>query len=382
MAQLLSLLALRHELALLTLRGPGDLAVDPVVARRSAIVTEIPRPGGELALFGRWKRLAQLGLALPGGTPAWAVDWRIPRFAEELRSVTRSWTPDVVQAEFGVMGQYLAAVPPPARRLLVEHDPGHRAAVEALRAAHGFARLPARAEVRSWSRYEQRVLANVDAAAVFTEYDRRALVAASPGLVVRRLRLGADLPEAPLDPLGTDPPTLLFVGSYDHPPNVDAALRLATGIFPRVTSRRPDARLVLVGPAPPPRLRAAATAGVEVTGLVDEVRPYLDRAAVVVAPLRLGGGMRVKVLEALAAGKATVASRLAVEGLDVADGRELLVADSDEEFADQILRLLGNPVERETLASEARRWAEQNLGWDAALDALDSLYDRLVESRA
>jgi glycosyltransferase involved in cell wall biosynthesis len=117
---------------------------------------------------------------------------------------------------------------------------------------------------------------------------------------------------------------------------------------------------------------------VVVTGGVPDVTPYLDRAAVVVIPVRMGGGMRVKVLEALAAGKAVVASRLAAEGLDVVHGRQILFAESDREFADATVELLLDVERRASLAAGARAWALENLGWDRVISAYENLYDSLT----
>jgi glycosyltransferase involved in cell wall biosynthesis len=109
------------------------------------------------------------------------------------------------------------------------------------------------------------------------------------------------------------------------------------------------------------------------------VTPYLDRAAVVVVPLRMGGGMRVKVLEALAAGKAVVASRLAVEGLDVVDGKQILLAETDKQFIDAIVQLLYYTERRTALAVCARAWACANLGWEGSIAAYDALYESLIQ---
>ena len=166
--------------------------------------------------------------------------------------------------------------------------------------------------------------------------------------------LRVEVPKRPLDPLGSSP-SVLFVGGFGHLPNVDAAVRLATQIFPRVRARCPEAALYLVGDKPPRRVRELAGDHVVVTGRVDDVTPYLDRAAVVVAPLRLGGGTRVKVLEALAAGKAVVASPLAAEGIEAVDGEHLLLAESDEELVDATARLLADPDARSSLGRRARQ---------------------------
>jgi glycosyltransferase involved in cell wall biosynthesis len=108
------------------------------------------------------------------------------------------------------------------------------------------------------------------------------------------------------------------------------------------------------------------------------VRPYLERASVVVAPLRLGGGMRVKVAEALAAGKAVVATALAAEGLEANDGNQLLLSEDAEGIADSVVSLLLDPHRRGALAARARAWAVERLAWEAPAMAFERLYDSLA----
>jgi glycosyltransferase involved in cell wall biosynthesis len=188
-----------------------------------------------------------------------------------------------------------------------------------------------------------------------------------------------EIPEGVTDTNGAES-AVVFIGGFRHPPNVDGALRLATSIFPLVRDRAPDAVLELVGAAPPDALLRARGDAVRVTGAVDDVRPYLDRAAVIALPLRIGGGMRVKTLEALAAGKAIVASPVALAGLDVVDGKHVFVAEQDHEFAERILRLLGDPALRRRLGKAARQFAIENLDWQERVRQYEELYARLVLS--
>jgi glycosyltransferase involved in cell wall biosynthesis len=122
--------------------------------------------------------------------------------------------------------------------------------------------------------------------------------------------------------------------------------------------------------------------GISVHADVPDVQPYLDAAAVVASPIRLGGGMRVKILEAITSGKAVVASPVALEGLAVRDGREVVVAERDSDFVDAIARLLRDPDRRVALAQAARRWAEQHLDPDAGVRAYEELYESLMTSRS
>ncbi len=268
-----------------------------------------------------------------------------------------------------------------AARVLVAVEAAGRTAADVERAAHGRQKLVRSLDLRAWRRYEPAALRQVDAVVCYTDRDCRELGQAVPEVTMETIPLRVDLPERSLDPLGAWPPAVLFVGGFGHLPNVDAAVRLATRIFPRIRALSPDAVLYLVGDKPPKSVARLASEDVIVTGRVDDVTPYLDKAAVVVAPLRLGGGTRVKVLEALAAGKAVVASRLAAEGVDAIDGQHLLLADSDEEMAEAAARLLADPAARESLGRSAREWALKALDWGATVAEYEALYRRMLTRR-
>jgi glycosyltransferase involved in cell wall biosynthesis len=218
----------------------------------------------------------------------------------------------------------------------------------------------------------------MDAVIVFAERDREALTPLAGNTPLVRIGIATRLPSTPLDPLGNpDHPRLVFIGNFVHPPNVDAAIRLTDSIFPAVRARVPEAMLRIVGAQPPPELLARARDGIDVTGRVPDVVPWLNAAALVVAPLRVGGGMRVKVVEALAHGKAVVASPRALEGLSLTDGVEAAVADIDDEFVTRIVSLLESPEARGAMARNARKWACDNLGDERWVAEYEALYDGL-----
>lgn len=381
MAQLLSGLAERHRVALLFLRGDGEPGVDNELNRRLERVEEFSRFGRNRAvgLRRRLQKQARAAAALVSSRPTWATHCAVPALSRRLRELARTWRPDVVHAEYHVMGQYLADLDgSTARRVLDEYEPGVGPARELWRSSRGFDRFRNRLDLRAWERFEGRVARLADAVVVFTERDRKALAPYAGSVPLVTIPLGTELPAQALDPAGAPPPAVLFTGSYHHPPNVDAALLLARSIFPKVRERRPDAALTLVGEAPPEELLATAGPGVTVTGFVPSLYPYLDAAAVVAAPLFRGGGMRVKILEALAAGKAIVASPLAVEGIGVTDGSEVILAATAEGFAEAILALLDDRDRRVALAGRARAWAEENLGRERWIAAYEGLYDTLT----
>src|SRR5207248_7030468 len=146
---------------------------------------------------------------------------------------------------------------------------------------------------------------------------------------------------------------------------------------PIVKRQHPGARLWIVGQLPPPAIMSRASGDVLMTGLVDDVRPYLERAEVVIAPLRLGGGTRLKIVEAMAMGKLIIATRIGAEGLAVNDGVDLLLGDTAGDFAAQVVRSLGDAALARRLGEAARRRAESQYSWHDAVDRLEHFYQEL-----
>jgi glycosyltransferase involved in cell wall biosynthesis len=378
-AQLVGRLAEANRVALVCLRGPDEPAVDAWVADRCERVVQVPRPR-----IGSRRMRARRLAGLVAGKPSWVADWNVRECHAELRALLEGWRPDLVHIHYQVMGQYLPALPGHAApRVLVAYEPAaSRAAAAVAGAPAGPRRLLRYADFLAWRRFERRLVGSVQAVAVFTERDREELSRLGAATAISVIPFGVEVPDQPLDPLGSGRDVVLFVGNFVHQPNVDAAVWLGSSILPRIRAVHPQATLELVGPEPPPELRALEGAGIVVTGAVAGVRPYLERANVFVAPLRSGGGMRLKVLEALAGGKAVVASRLASEGLDVRDGEELLLADTDAEVVEAVSLLLGDPVRRRALAERARRFALERLGWEHALASYARLHASLLSASA
>ena len=379
LAQILSGLTSRHRLALVYLRGSNEPPLDERLRAQCEVVEEVARPWTGTSIPQRGIRRGRRILSLLAARPMWVTDWASRAFAARVRALAEHWEPDLVHIEYHIMGQYLSALGAcKAPRVLTEHEPAERAAPYIVSSGTA-ARLLNLYDRRIWRQFERAVIRAVQAVVVFTEKDKEALERLVPEACIVTIPLGAEVPERPLNPAGSIAPNLLFFGNFVHPPNVDAAIRLARAIFPVVQARFRDLRLYLVGDRPPAELRRMANANVQVTGSVPDLAPYLDRASVFVAPIRSGGGMRLKMLEALAAGKAIVATPLAVEGLEVANGEHVCLAETDAEFCEAVSRLLASPEQRVFLAGRARAWACANLGWDTSMAAYEGLYSRLIE---
>lgn len=208
---------------------------------------------------------------------------------------------------------------------------------------------------------------------VVSEQDREELLGINPALKVDVIPNGVDVYEFRPRPTQRIP-ALLFVGNYEYAPNVDAAMRLATEIFPQVQKQIPAVRLWLVGNAPTAEMQALASDTIRVTGRVPDVRPYLARAGAFVSPLRLGAGIKNKVLEALAMGCPVVATPLSVDGIAVTNGQDALVSDGAALVQD-IVRVLQDDELRKQLSTNGRKLIETRYSWDRVAEMYLDLYE-------
>ncbi|MFQ6059008.1 MAG: glycosyltransferase [Anaerolineae bacterium] len=225
-------------------------------------------------------------------------------------------------------------------------------------------------------RYEAQVCRAYDRVVAVSPADAQALHRLAPGLEISVVPNGVDTDYyRPPYPLSPDPYSLVFTGKMDFRPNVDAVLWFCQEILPLIGRERPAVRFTIVGRDPHPRVLALARDHrVTVTGYVEDVRPYIARAAVYVVPLRMGGGTRLKVLEAMAMGQAIVSTTLGCEGVDLTPGREAVLADTAPAFARQVVALLDDEERRRALGERARRLVEARYDWRAIVPKLEAVY--------
>jgi sugar transferase (PEP-CTERM/EpsH1 system associated) len=182
--------------------------------------------------------------------------------------------------------------------------------------------------------------------------------------------------EAIENPYASGGPVIVFTGAMDYWANVDAVTWFAREVFPSVRSRVPGARFVIVGARPTREVRKLRSLdGVEVTGRVKDVRPYLAHAALAVAPLRVARGIQNKVLEAMAMARAVVASPAAVEGLAIPDELRGYVAESRGDFAEAVVALLLSAEAREPVGAANREWVLEHHDWSETLKPLEELIE-------
>jgi glycosyltransferase involved in cell wall biosynthesis len=284
--------------------------------------------------------------------------------AGRVRRVAAQEPPDVVVVEYAQLLPWVRGVAAP-RLVHASHnvESSLLASMAATRSLPG--RIALTAEAGAVRRLERELARDADTVSVVSAVDEARLPPTSARVVV--CPNGVDPGEA-LPP--SEEPLAVFVAQLAWTPNVDAATWLAGEVWPLVRQRRPDARLALVGRDPAPAVRALAGAGIEVTGAVPSVRPWLARSAVGLAPLRAAGGSRLKILESLDAGRPVVATRLGAEGLEDLVGTGVVVADDPAGLASAILDLFDDPVRAARLGREGHDAVAARYGWDATLAPL------------
>ncbi len=224
---------------------------------------------------------------------------------------------------------------------------------------------------------EIRLLGRVDAAILMTDADRQALARYTRSAALHVIPTGVDLdyfrpPERP-----AEGERLIFVGYFQHYPNVDAMLYFCGAVLPKIREQVPRAELLVVGSMPPREIRdLESIPGVRVTGYVPDIRPWMASSSVYVVPLRLGVGIRGKVLEAWGMALPVVATPLATAGLHAEHGKNVLVADGADDFAAHVVRLLKSPELRTRIGLQGRATAERYHSWERAAESLDALYRR------
>ncbi len=180
----------------------------------------------------------------------------------------------------------------------------------------------------------------------------------------------------------TEPGSIVFTGLMRYRPNVDGVIFFTRKILPHIVRERPDVTFTIVGMGPPKEVQRLAGPHVRVTGTVPDVRPYAERSEVIVVPLRMGSGTRLKVLDGMAMGKALVSTSLGCEGIAVSNGNNLLIADDPLEFARAVLRVLNDSNLRTRLAQRGRELVEREYSWEAIVPTLERFYAELLESHS
>jgi glycosyltransferase involved in cell wall biosynthesis len=335
-------------------------------------------PWGGFVPVGKWRnRLQGWYRLLLSRRPELVRTFPTESMRKPLIRLIEDLEPDVVEFE----GLYLAELIPEAGRLpvvLAQHDVDFEILKRGSRTTdslvHGIRDQLAWRKLR---RFETRWIRRFDVCTVVSPRDAVQLRELSPRTEFHVIPNGVDCdyfaPSGDAPP--RDPDSIVFVGTMNYGPNVDGVLYFCREIWPLILSQAPDCRLTIVGGRPLPEVTALQDLpGVTVTGFVEDVRPYFWRAALSIVPLRAGSGTRLKILESLAAGCPVVSTTIGAEGLSLAKGEEILIADTPAGFARAALSLTQSRETRARLAENGRRAVAEHHDWDRITELLEQAY--------
>jgi sugar transferase (PEP-CTERM/EpsH1 system associated) len=374
--ELVQHLARGNDVTLLAHAGPEDS--DKVEAMRAVCeevrTVSLARPPGATS------RAAQLA-SLWSPLPHHVLRVRSRELQAELNRLLACERFDLIQIESSPLAEL--RIDPDLPVVLDEHNIEY----ELLRrACETEAALPRKAfnwlEYLKLRRHEEASWGRVRAIAVTSDREARIVSQRLPHANVAVIPNGVNLEYFMPADNAVDPDSIVFTGLMSYRPNLDAAGYFAHQVLPLIRRSRPKARFTVVGWGSVEQIQAHVGPGVEVTGRVPDVRPYLRSAAVVTVPLRVGGGTRLKVLEALATARPVVSTALGCEGIDVRDGEHLLIRDDPKSQAEAVLELMAEPRSANILGQRGRNLVEQQYGWASSAGKLEALFDRVLEGRA
>jgi len=375
-------LAERHDVHLLSMYESAEEARPETLAHlRSfcARVDVMPAPRKDLSLPMLWRLLRSVVSVDP------YTVWRHYSAAYARR------VEDTVKAEaFDLVHCDILPIVYAVRRLdtrclvLTDHDVSHLKARRLARQRRNpAAKLFIHYEATKLRRLERLALRAVDLGVVVSDLDRRSLETLCADTPLAVVENGVDVEAFVPRPSVVVPNTLVWVGGFQHHSNYEAVRYFLETIYPSIRRAQDDVTLTIVGSDPPPSLQRLIRddPSVSLTGYVDDPLPHVQRAAVFVAPILSGGGTKLKVLEAMAAGKAIVSTTIGVEGIHGVDGEAFLIADRPDAFADAVVTLLRDADRCGRLGASARRIAETRYDWRAICDGMSAVYERAA-SRA
>lgn len=363
-----------HRVELLSLQRDGDPAdPDPTLCRQVDSVHCVPVP----SLRDPWAVLAMASRWIAGRQPLLSARYLCSPLRARFRDLVGR--ADLVHLDILAVAGLLAEVPAGVPVVLNQHNVEHRL----LQAQSEIESGRLRAQLLRWRAhelkdFERRACGAASRVLACSEVDALQLRELAPGATVEVIPNGVDLQRfAPRSPPNGDDRTLVFVGQMSWFPNRDGIAEFMASTLPLIRRHR-DVRLVVIGADGGMSVPSGQVDAVEFTGYIDDLRPRVLDAAVYVVPLRAGSGTRLKILEAMAMGKAIVSTHIGAEGIGLRDGIDALLADTPAQFSAAVCRLLDDRPLRMRLGAAARKTAEQHFGWDAIGERLLAVYDDVL----
>jgi len=376
------LAAAGHEVTLLAFSRESDTAASVAHLREFCDVHTAPMDRS------RWRDAYHAARSLPAGMPFLIARDHVPAMMSKVKELAATGAFDAIHADQLWMAPYAlaaraAAGAPPPRLVLDQHNAVFLIPQRLAKSERGpAAGWLLRREAQLLRRYEQETGRRFDEVVWVTAEDRAAVGLPEPpaGPRSRVIPICVDPLGAPALRRAANARRVTFLGGLHWPPNAAGIRWFVRDVWPRVRAAVPDAVLTVIGKSPPSELRrdsrppGGPSASIEVTGYVDDPAPYLAETAVFIVPLHAGGGMRVKILDAWAWGLPVVSTSVGAEGIDTLSGRDLLLADSPEDFAAAVVRAICEPELAAGLATAGRRKVEERYNWLVEYKAWNDVY--------
>ena len=373
-----------HQVILASFVRPEEEQYVPEVEKTCSQVYSIPIGRSRLADIGFWLR------SNIKGRPFFVERDDLKEMRAVVNQIIAAEQIDVIHADQITMAQF--AIPPKNSDSIswpTTIFDAHNAVwtiVDRLREnAPWFLKPVLSLETRRIQQFEGEIVQSFDHTLAVTKEDQQALLqiiqsAADKRLVEDKISvipIAVDTQQ--LQPAARKPNSMniLTMGTLHYPPNADGIRWFAREVFPLVKDKLPSASLTIIGKNPPAdfiQLAAEQPRSIKVTGYVPDLDPYMDEAALMVVPVRAGGGMRVRILEGFARAMPMVTTTIGLEGIEAQHGTEILVEDTEDGFSDAVIELLSNPDLQNQLAKHGRILAEQKYDWQAVLSKLGTLY--------
>lgn len=365
---LISRLAKRHEVTVVALTHAPEDEENARVFRETVPDTHT------FPAHRKWDGPVMLR-SLVGATPYKVRRFHNRAMERKVRELLASGDTDVVHCQNFYTAQYVQGVRGTARVLYTENFESLLLERYAETKRNPLVKAAILWEQQRTQRYELKVCEWFDRTLAISALDCARFRKARPDLEFGVQPAGVDLEEYRPREGAADGKRVVFTGTLGYYPNADGVLWFAESVWPKIRQQHPEAVCQIVGAGPGERIQHLnGRDGIEVTGRVPDTRDYIGAAAAYVVPLRIGGGVRLKILEALAMGAPIVSTAVGAEGLTLDDGRDLLLADSPDEMAAAVNLLLQDANKRAELGRAARATAEARYGWDRMVEELETHY--------
>ncbi len=289
---------------------------------------------------------------------------------------------DFVVAEYSTMGQFIHNNPklPPVRRVISVHECYYLARRKALRMNRfGINKLKEAINLKGLKKYEFEMYRKADKVLTLTLQGKQELLEICPELDISIVPHGVDVEYFSFAKPEESEKSIVFVGNYLHYPNTDAVLYFHKEMWPRIKERNPNIKFYVVGQGPPPEIQNLSDdKSIVVTGRVDDVRVYLKKGRIFICPVRLGGGFRGKILEAMAMGRPIVSTSLGAEGIPASNRENIMIADNPEEFTQAISDLMSDDSLFDKIKNNARKLVEEKYAWEKGVEVMEEVLKKMM----